>query len=506
VKFRIPVAVLAIAAIVMSLWHLRHSEDGTLRSIRDVEGVPVTVFTPSSGARGPTVLIAHGFAGSGRLMESFALSFARAGYTAVTFDLPGHGRNPRALTGSITEIDGATRTLLTALGHVADDVKTIGDGRLAVLGHSMSSDVVVRLAESRADIAATIAVSMFAPTVSAVAPRNLLVIVGDLEGPLKREALRAIGLATSPEPAQPFITYGDFATGSARRVAFSAHVEHASVLYSEDSQREAVAWLDQTFAVERPATVVQGGRGPWILLLLAAVVALAWPLAALLPRVAPKASGASLRWSRLWPAFVVPMVATPLVLRVVPTHFLPVLVGDYLAVHFATYGAVTALCLAWLRRQGTPRGRAPTSWGRLGLASAIVTAYGFVGLVLPLDRYVTSFVPTPARVPLVLAMLVGTLGFFLADEWTTRGAGAARGAYAVSKLAFLASLAIAVGLDFERLFFLIIIVPVIVLFFVVHGAFSAWSYRRTGHPFVAAIANAIAFAWAIGVTFPMLAG
>jgi len=506
VNVRIPVAILAILAIATSLWHLRRAEDGTVRSTRYVDGIPVSVFEPVSGARGPAVLIAHGFAGSGRLMESFALSFARAGYTAVTFDLPGHGRNPRALTGSITEVEGATRTLLTALGRVADDARQLGDGRLAVLGHSMSSDIVVRLAEARTDIAATIAVSMFAPTVRATAPRNLLVIVGDWEGPLKREALRAIGLATAPTAARPFVTYGDFAAGSARRVAFSAHVEHASVLYSEDSQREAVAWLDGAFGGERRTIPPPGSRGPWILLLLAAVVTLAWPLAAMLPRVAPAPIGASLRWRRLWPVLVVPMIATPLVLRVLPTHFLPVLVGDYLAVHFALYGALTALCRGWLRRKDAPQPRSSGAWVALGLGAAAVTAYGLLGLALPLDRYVTSFVPTPARVPLVLAMLVGTLAFFLADEWTTRGAGAGRGAYAMSKLAFLASLAIAVGLDFERLFFLVVIVPVIVLFFLVHGTFSAWCYRRTGHPFVAAIANAVAFAWAIGVTFPLLAG
>jgi hypothetical protein len=103
-------------------------------------------------------------------------------------------------------------------------------------------------------------------------------------------------------------------------------------------------------------------------------------------------------------------------------------------------------------------------------------------------------------------MLAGTLSYFLADEWLTRGTGAGRGAYAASKLAFLLSLALAVGLDFKRLFFLVIIVPVIVLFFLVYGAISSWSYRRTGHPYVAGIANAIAFAWAIGVTFPLLAG
>ena len=103
-------------------------------------------------------------------------------------------------------------------------------------------------------------------------------------------------------------------------------------------------------------------------------------------------------------------------------------------------------------------------------------------------------------------MLAGTLAYFLADEWLTRGPAAARGAYPASKSAFLASLAIAVALDFERLFFLVIIIPVIVLFFVVHGLFSAWVNRRTGHPWVAGIANALVFAWAIGVTFPLLAG
>jgi len=115
-------------------------------------------------------------------------------------------------------------------------------------------------------------------------------------------------------------------------------------------------------------------------------------------------------------------------------------------------------------------------------------------------------VPGRGRFILVLAMLIGTLAYFLSDEWLTRGDGGARGAYLASKVAFLISLGIAVALDLQRLFFLIIIVPVIVLFFMVYGLFSRWTYARTGHPFVAGFANAVAFAWAIGVTFPLLAG
>jgi hypothetical protein len=88
----------------------------------------------------------------------------------------------------------------------------------------------------------------------------------------------------------------------------------------------------------------------------------------------------------------------------------------------------------------------------------------------------------------------------------TRGPNAARGAYAVSKIAFRASLAIAVGLDPQHLFFLVLIVPVMVPFFMVYGLLSMWIYATTGYPLLAGTAAAVAFAWAIGVTFPMVSG
>jgi hypothetical protein len=140
------------------------------------------------------------------------------------------------------------------------------------------------------------------------------------------------------------------------------------------------------------------------------------------------------------------------------------------------------------------------------VGSAAVTLYAVGFLFWAIDSYVTSFLPSSGRGPLLAAMLIGTLAFFLSTEWLTRGERAARGGYVAAKLAFIVSLAIAVALDFERLFFLIIIVPLIVVFFVIYGLVSDWVYRSTRHPFVAGIATAIAFAWAIGVTFPLLAG
>ena len=355
-------AALALACIGLSLWRLAAAEAGVTIEHVAVGTIPATVFRPADATRGPVVVIAHGFAGSQQLMQSFALAFARNGISAVTFDFPGHGRNPEPLTGSVTEADGATRRLVDATARVADYARALGDGRIAVLGHSMASDIVVRYAEAHPDVVATIAVSMFSPEVTAAAPRDLLVIVGGWESMLKREALRAVGLAAPGGLAVPGTTYGDVAAGTGRRAAVSPRVEHASVLFSEASLRESLAWLDAAFGTVRTAPPRFDARGPWIMLLIASAVVLAWPLSSLLPRLAAPPLGAGLGWRRLWLPLVGPALATPLILRVLPTHFLPILVGDYLAAHFLVYGVLTALCMLTMRRGG------PMRWPTRGAA------------------------------------------------------------------------------------------------------------------------------------------
>jgi dienelactone hydrolase len=498
--------IVAVAATTAALWNLTKTTTGLTISHVAIGDIPATVYRPASGRKAPVVLVAHGFAGSQQLMQPFAVTLARNGFIAVTFDFAGHGRNPRPLTGSITQEAGATQTLVAEVGQVAAYARGLGDGRLAVLGHSMASDIVIRFAQAERSVAATIAVSMFSPAVSATSPRNLLIVVGDWEGMLKAEALRAVAQVAAPSDPRAAVTYGDFAAGTARRAAFIEGVEHIGVLYSRESMHEALRWLQASFD-DQPAVTPPylDARGGWILVLLAGIVLLARPLSALLPVVASEPVGAGLGWRTLGPIFLVCAVTTPLVLRVLPTHFLPVLVADYLAAHFLMYGLISALGLWWARRVAA-RPAARVSLVHFALATLACTVYATGGLGWALDRYVMSFVPGAERAVLILAMLIGTLAFFLTDEWLTRGPGAATGSYAVAKLAFLVSLAIAVGLDFERLFFLLIIVPAIVAFFLVFGVFSSWTYRRTAHPWVGGIANAVSFAWAIGVTFPLLAG
>jgi hypothetical protein len=112
--------------------------------------------------------------------------------------------------------------------------------------------------------------------------------------------------------------------------------------------------------------------------------------------------------------------------------------------------------------------------------------------------------PTGSRWALIAAMFCGTGVYGLADEWLTRGANAAPGAYAFAKLCFVLSLGAAVALNPAKLFFLIIIAPVMAVLFVVYGLVSLWVYRRTGDPRPGALGAALGLAWAIAVTFPIV--
>jgi hypothetical protein len=490
------VAALAVAMIVVAAWRLEGDRAGLQVAPLEVAGgTPATLWLRDGGGPAPVVVIAHGFAGSRQLMEPFAITLAQAGYTVASFDFEGHGRNPRPMSGDVTTVQGTTRFLMAETARVAEAALAHprSDGRLAFLGHSMASDIIVRAALEEPRTGAVVAVSMFSRAVTASEPPNLLVIVGDWEGRLKEEALRALRLADPA--AEAGATVGDPAAGTGRRAVFAPAVEHVGVLYSATALREARAWLDASFGRESAGPVAL--RGGWIVLLLAGVVALGWPLAGFLPAGGPGA--VRLPRGRFWAAALIPAVAVPLVLWPVETRVLPVLVADYLAVHFALYGALTLLLLA---RWGALAGQFP---GRVWWIAAAVAVFGTAVFGGALERYVASFWPHPGRAAVIAGLALGAMAYMLGDAILTEGGRAPFWRVIVARGAFLASLAAAVALDFERLFFLVIILPVIVLFFLLFGMMAGWVGRRTGLPAAAGLGLGLVLAWALGVTFPMFA-
>lgn len=495
---RLAVAALAGVAILLSIWQMEQAKSGLVIERMTADQTPVTVYRSTDTVVAPVVVIAHGFAGSRQLMEPFAVTLAQSGLVAVSFDFLGHGANRAPLTGDVTKEEGATKALLAELTRVIGWARSHpdSDGRVAVLGHSMASDIIVRAAVSDPEIEATVAVSMFTREVTAEAPANLLMIIGEWEGFLAREALRTLEV-TVPDPTYE-VTYGTFADGSARRATLAGNVEHVGVLYSPDSLQVASAWLNATFG--NTGTGPIDARGPWVLLLIAGVVTLAWPLAHLLPRVDRNAAPEAVRpWRQIGIA-ALPAIATPLILWPLPTDFLPVLVADYLVLHFTVYGGITLAILAWMGRLSMTR---PT--GALVGAIVAVALYGIFAMGFALDTYAASFLPHPGRVELIAALAAGATLYTLADEWYVRRTGARWWVGPLTKVFFILSLAAAVALDLDDLFFLAIITPVILLFFIIYGLFAHWAYGATRHPSVAGVANGLAFGWALGVTFPLLA-
>jgi dienelactone hydrolase len=502
------VGIVALWALISGVRQLSSATQGLTVVHEREAGVPMTLYRPAGDAPAPVVVVAHGFAGSRQLMQAYAVTLARNGYIAVIFDFPGHGRNVAPFVADLEDQDARLRVLTDALEPaIAFGLRQPGaDGRLALLGHSMAGDVIARFAESaRPLVSASVLVSPYlSPDTDTASVRNLLFIYGGLEPEmLHRQGFAAIAEVTGGE-VDAGRTYGSHAEGSARRLVLASGVEHIGVLYAEAALAESLAWLDESF--DRSGSGFVDRRGPGLGLLFFGILALAWPLSRLLPPVADQPQGAGLTWRRLLPVAVAPALLTPLILWRVPSDFLPILLGDYLALHFAVYGILTALGVWLSRRPEAAPGVGRVRFPALALATLAVSLYASLAFAVPTDRFVTALLPGSERFSILLVIFGGTLIYFLADEWATRGSAAARGGYWSTKFLFLVSLLLAVALNLDELFFLIIIVPAILVLFVVYGLLSGWVYASTRHPAVAAVANAIAFACAVAVTFPVVSG
>lgn len=480
-------ALAAVLAIALALFLLEQPRAGL--EIRDIRAgqTPVTIMQ-EPGAAGPLVVIAHGFAGSRQLMSAYQLTLAQAGYVTASFDFEGHGRNPVPMSGDVTAVDGTTQLLMDEMERVTDAAleATEAAPQVALLGHSMASDIVVRQGIRDDRVEAIVAISLFSQAVTEEAPENLLIINGQWEGMLREEARRVL----APFDAGEGETVGTPGEGFARRAVSAPFVEHVGVLYSPTALEAARDWLDRTFG-RTPSEAPVAAIGPAILLALFGVVLLARPLSATLPEGPHPAHPSP---ARFWVMAAGPALATPLLLAPFEARFLPVLVADYLALHLAVYGALVLALAAWARALPPLRG---WIWG-LALA-----AYGLIAFGGILDRYVASFVPVAGRIPVMAAILPGAILAMLADATLLEAGRARLWRRWTARLLFLISLGIAVALDFERLFFLLIILPVILLFYLSFGVMGGWIGRRTGSVAAMGLGLGIILGWALGVTFPL---
>jgi len=494
-------ALAGLALAVLGLSSLAATRDGLVVTRTAVGTIPVTVFERAGAPPAPAVLIGHGFAGSQQLMQPFAVTLARGGYRAVTFDFAGHGRNPTPMPGTIADHTRRTAALVAEARSVLAFARALpgSDGRAALLGHSMANEVLFAVARDDPGVSATVAVSPFLREGGPALPRDTLVLLGALEPAILRDAALRV-LPGGPSGGEPARTYGEIGRGDAVRLEIVSGAEHIAILYVRDSLAAARDWLDRVFA--RTSGGEPDRRASALALLILGVVLLARPASSLLPVIADPPSGGGASGLRLAAVAIVPALVTPFVATRLPAGGIPILTADYLVWHFLVYGAVTAAVLALAR--ALPR-RVALPGGAFLAAVIASSLYAALAPGLPVDAYFTSLAPAAERTVSIALLFGAALAYTASDEWATRGPAAWFGAYAATKLGFLVSLVGAIALDPPRLFFLAIIVPVMLAFFLVFGLFSAWVYRRTGHPLVGAVMCATVYAVSLAVTFPLVA-
>jgi dienelactone hydrolase len=470
-KGLIALSLVLLAVAGAGIWLMTDTSDGMQRRHVVVDGVPLDEVRPGGGERRPGIVVAHGFAGSARLMAQFGDSLAARGYAVVLLDFDGHGANTRPLPDSSASTDDSAAALARDLDVAVAHLRSLPDvdpARIALVGHSMGAGAVTRYAVAHPDITATVALSL--PNswmVTADRPARLLLLVGAFEFPDFH--------AQAERTGRPLVTVPG--------------VEHITILYSRRAHQETADWLDESFgrtpaAVGSPVRRI-GGAG---LLLIALLVGL-YPIARLLfgATTAP--------WPRFrWPPIAVAVAATgagALLARFLPTNNLPLAVGGYVIGFTAASGA--GLIAYAIRRRPKPApNRRP--------AAIVLIGYAAVTIAVPIHLGLTYARPVGDRWWLLALVWAGFAVLQYGAERATDGNPL--GVLAVSAVAVAALTGAAVvGLTYS---FVLLVVPLLVVLMLFQAVWSAILNRFSAPPWLISIVGAALVAWPIAATLPLI--
>ncbi|KAM3102909.1 alpha/beta fold hydrolase [Phormidesmis sp. 146-12] len=471
---------LAIALILSSWWGIVEARSGLVVRSLERDGVPLIYMAPKQATQAPGVLIAHGFAGSKQLMLSYGHVLAHAGYATMLWDFDGHGANPAPLT----RFD-LSQNLKTALNVLIEQPEVNRD-RLALLGHSMGSAVVIQAGvEDVNRFAATIAISPAAQNVSPNAPKNLQLQIGAWEGrlaPYTQKLLTAAG----GENAQ-------FTAGKARELITIPNVEHITILFNAVSHQAALRWLDATFGQQIESSYVDR-RMIWYALHLTGWLIV---LGLLASKFASETVNLKLSpwqtWGGLATSSGVASLGLKLLDPVVSLESLGgVQVGGAVGVWFLIAGLVwLAILFRWPRLSGRSLGLGFALFGLLWVA------FGAMAQVVWLQWWLI-----PTRLAVWLPIALACFPWFLASGMaqSQRSAIGRVGWWLTESLVLVAGFTLAI-VFLPKLGFIFLLLPLFPVFF---GLFS-FVIGRLNDVWIYAIGTALFFAWLLAAGFPLSA-
>lgn len=256
--FGICLAVLIAAALLASLTQRSFWKVSVTNVVyTNFNGIPIRAkllkpLNASSSQPAPGILYIHGYQNNRETSDAFCIELARRGMVVLEIDAIGRGNSGTPGEPDDPDFDssyGGRRSIqyLASLPYVDDT-------RIGLMGHSLGAELVYNLALNDASIRALV-ISGYAYTVEASKemPRNMLMIFGKYDEFRKRMTAtrdferewmqtaqsRKVFPVENPKLDQ---TYGDFNSGTARRV-YMPQITHLRQSHSAAAVAQALEWM-----------------------------------------------------------------------------------------------------------------------------------------------------------------------------------------------------------------------------------------------------------------------
>ena len=448
------------------------------------------------GSQGPVIVMAHGFAGSRTMLKPIAFYLARRGYRVTTFDFPGHGENPNPMSSEFKLLSGATQQLEDSLRSVVN-AKTVNEPQgqqLGLIGHSMATDIMVRLAKSNPRIGPTVGISLYSDEITATEPPNMLMISGEYEPGLRAVALKMVRLVDAAAKEGEIVE----GTSGVRRAALvSPGVEHVGVLYSSTTKQLAADWMDQGFGLANADAPSPRPIGISLLITLAGAILCFLPISKLLGGFV---NGQQAPPKKLWICIVIPSILAPIIAGLVHSGLgdgpVPMPGMTYLTIHLCVFGLAT---LFLLRRVGLKIEFNKDWWPAI-----FYGAYCLGVIAVLIDLLFSSFVPSANRIFPMLALMIGCIPFMIGESVLLYQTNVPWWYRFVLRLAVFGSLAAGIALAPESRAILGFFFPVFILFYLVFGTIARWILNRTDNILSVGTLQGIVLAYAFACSVPIV--
>ena len=479
--------------LLLSLLNLSKLDQEISIKKQTINETPVTIFEPKKDKiDNILVFVAHGFAGSSSFMKSIAISLANTGYKTITYDFLGHGRHSKPYSGSITNENGATQLFVEQTSDLIDYfLNKKEQDELIIIGHSMASDIIFRVANTSDKFIGSIGVSNYTDQIKKNEPNNVLIINGVWEKHLRNKALNILESIGITNP-QENILYGSFSDGSARKVLSIKNADHVGILYSENSQLSINDWVNKI--IGNQYNIKTNNLGIWAALLFISVVGLFFLIVSFFKKQYFNKIELSVFRCILGNIFAA--VITPALVYFFSINFTEYPAHSYLINHLFLYAILVIII------NKIPLNLSSLSDFKLQDFTFLFCFFAFIiGSIL--DNYVSTFYLTHSRIELFFPLIIGCIPIcFLIDSYYTNKRFILLKSL-ITKSFLIISLSFAIYFKFDELFLLGYAIILLIAFWVVYGFLSHYLMKRIGSFLSISFANGFTLAWTLAIALPM---